>query len=236
MVIVITGASRGIGAELALQMAEEGGHSLVLISRNTRSLNKIQKKIAQLNNNCSCDVIQSDLSQPAGIKRVTKHIKEKYEIVDILVNNAGFLINKSFESTETDEIERMIKINFLAPAMLIRELLEQLKRAERAHVINIGSMGGVQGSLKFPGLSFYSSAKGALATLTECLAEEYKNTDIKFNCLALGSADTEMFRSAFPGFKAPLDASGMASFIKYFAFTGHRYFNGKILPVAVTTP
>jgi NAD(P)-dependent dehydrogenase (short-subunit alcohol dehydrogenase family) len=108
--------------------------------------------------------------------------------------------------------------------------------AGRAHIINISSMGGVQGSIKFPGLSSYSSAKAALGVLTECLAEEFKESNIRFNTLALGSVQTEMLEAAFPGYTAPLKPMEMAIFIKDFAERGGNFFNGKILPVSLSTP
>ena len=107
---------------------------------------------------------------------------------------------------------------------------------QNAHIVNIGSMGGFQGSAKFKGLSLYSSSKGALAILSECLAEELKERKIFVNCLALGSAQTEMLSEAFPGYHAPLTAREMAGFVVDFATRGHRWFNGKVLPVAVSTP
>jgi len=107
---------------------------------------------------------------------------------------------------------------------------------EGSHIVNISSMGGFQGSMKFPGLSAYSTSKGALAILTECLAEEFKERGIKVNCLALGSSQTEMFEAAFPGMEAGTLAFEMGRYIAEFAQNGHKYFNGKILPVANTTP
>ena len=105
-----------------------------------------------------------------------------------------------------------------------------------SHIVNIGSMGGFQGSAKFKGLSLYSAAKGAVAVLTESMAEEFKERGIKVNALALGAVQTEMLASAFPGYKAPLTAGQMAEFIADFALNGHKYFNGKILPVSLSTP
>ena len=107
---------------------------------------------------------------------------------------------------------------------------------ENSHVLNISSIGGVQGSLKFPGLAAYSSSKGALLTLTELLAEEYKDSKISFNALALGAVQTEMLEEAFPGYKAPVSAAEMAAYIFNFATTGHRFYNGKILQVSSNTP
>jgi NAD(P)-dependent dehydrogenase (short-subunit alcohol dehydrogenase family) len=107
---------------------------------------------------------------------------------------------------------------------------------KEGHVVSISSMGGVQGSVKFPGLSAYSSSKGAIITLTELLAEEYKETGPSFNVLALGSVQTEMLEEAFPGFKAPLSATEMAQYIMDFSLTGNKFYNGKILQVSSTTP
>jgi NAD(P)-dependent dehydrogenase (short-subunit alcohol dehydrogenase family) len=154
--------------------------------------------------------------------------------VDILVNNAGLLIHKPFELMEDNDFDRIFRANVKSIFNLTRYLLPIF--SENAHIVNIGSMGGFQGSVKFPGLSLYSASKGAIAILTECLAEEFKERKIKVNCLALGSAQTEMLGEAFPGYRAPLSAEEMASFICDFSLHGHRWFNGKILPVAVSTP
>jgi NAD(P)-dependent dehydrogenase (short-subunit alcohol dehydrogenase family) len=105
-----------------------------------------------------------------------------------------------------------------------------------SHIVNISSMGGFQGSAKYKGLSYYSASKAALACLTECLATEFTEFGISVNCLALGAVQTEMLDEAFPGYKAPVDAKQMAEFISGFALTGHKFFNGKILPVALGNP
>jgi NAD(P)-dependent dehydrogenase (short-subunit alcohol dehydrogenase family) len=90
--------------------------------------------------------------------------------------------------------------------------------------------------MKFPGLAAYSSAKGAVITLSELLAEEYKEQQIAFNVLALGAVQTEMLKEAFPDYKAPLSASEMANYIYNFSLTGHQFYNGKVLQVSSTTP
>jgi NAD(P)-dependent dehydrogenase (short-subunit alcohol dehydrogenase family) len=97
-------------------------------------------------------------------------------------------------------------------------------------------MGGVQGTVKFPGLSAYSSSKAALAGLTECLAIEFQDKDIAVNCLALGAVQTEMLQEAFPGFKAPVSPDKMAEFIGNFVLTAHHFMNGKVLPISLSTP
>ena len=105
-----------------------------------------------------------------------------------------------------------------------------------SHIVNISSMGGFQGSVKFPGLSAYSTSKAALCSFTELFAEEYKDSGIKMICLCLGAVQTEMLEEAFPGFKAPHSPEEMASFIYTFATTQGDFMNGKIIPVSQSTP
>lgn len=97
-------------------------------------------------------------------------------------------------------------------------------------------MGGVQGSVKFPGLAAYSSSKAAVINLTELLAEEYKDSGISFNVLALGAVQTEMLEEAFPGYKASISAVEMANYIFDFSLNGQKYYNGKLLQVSNSTP
>ena len=94
----------------------------------------------------------------------------------------------------------------------------------------------MQGSVKFPGLAAYSSSKGALITLSELLAEEYKEQGVAFNVLALGAVQTEMLEQAFPDFKANVQSKDMASYIMNFALTGAQFYNGKVLEVSNSTP
>jgi NAD(P)-dependent dehydrogenase (short-subunit alcohol dehydrogenase family) len=128
----------------------------------------------------------------------------------------------------------MFSVNTKAPFLIVKALLPYFNKP--SHIVNISSMGGFQGSVKFSGLSLYSASKGALAILTECLAEELKEKDIKVNCLALGSVQTEMLAEAFPGYKAQSGPAEMAEFIDNFALNAHRNMNGKIIPVSSTTP
>jgi NAD(P)-dependent dehydrogenase (short-subunit alcohol dehydrogenase family) len=145
-------------------------------------------------------------------------------------------VNKPFNQIDEQELEMIMRVNFMVPWLLIQSLTDLLSNSGKSHVVNISSIGGIQGSIKFPGLSAYSSAKGALGILTECLAAELADRNISVNCLALGSVQTEMFSKAFPEYKAQLKPDEIASFITDFALNGNKYFNGKILPVSVSTP
>lgn len=223
--VVITGTSRGIGFELAKQFAENG-HKVLALSRNTKPLQNFNHK--------NIKVISVDLSINSDLNKVSDFIKSNWKHVDILINNAGKLINKPFTDLSSDDFLEVYKVNVFAVAELTKLMIPFMEKG--SHVITVSSMGGIQGSMKFPGLAAYSSAKGAVITLSELLAEEYKEQQIAFNILALGAVQTEMLAEAFPDYKAPLSASEMAHYIFDFSLTGNKFYNGKVLQVSSTTP
>jgi len=231
MNIVITGASSGIGREVALKLSEEPQNRIYAIARNKSSLLGLSEAAGNSNIIAVPLDITSDRSSLSELKNL---IETETGRLDILINNAGYLVKKNFEDHTEDEITTSVAVNFTSAARLTSELLPLMGRG--SHVVNIASMGGYQGSLKFPGLAWYSASKGALAILTECLAAEYAKKGISFNCLCPGAVQTEMFQKAFPGFTAPVSPAEMAGFIADFAVNGNRFFNGKILPVAVSVP
>ncbi|MBF6609432.1 MAG: SDR family NAD(P)-dependent oxidoreductase [Flavobacterium sp.] len=222
--IIITGTSKGIGHEMALQFAA-AGHTVLALSRTV-------PQTLLGNKNISCLAV--DLTQDADLDRVSRFLSDGWEHVDILIHNAGALTLKPFAELTSQDFEDIYKVNVFAVAALTRTVLPYLGKG--SHVVTISSMGGVQGSSKFSGLAAYSSSKGAVITLSELLAEEYRDQGISFNVLALGAVQTEMLAKAFPGYEAPLSAQHMAKFIVGFALDGHHYFNGKVLPVSSTTP
>lgn len=233
MNIIVTGSSKGIGFETVVKLCQKG-HHVIAISRDKDKLNKLKYQCLEEAISGTITILPFDLEskniEPVLVKNITKHFSK----VDILINNAGILINKPFEEITDEDFDRLFTIHVKSAFKLIKGLLPHFN--DNAHIVNIGSMGGYQGSSKFPGLSVYSAAKGALAILTEALAEELKDRGVKINCLALGATQTEMLEAAFPGMKAPLQASEMATFICDFALWGHKFMNGKILPVSITTP
>lgn len=223
--IIITGTSRGIGLELALKFANEG-HQVLAISRKT-------SKILIENPNVTC--LPIDVSIIEELQQVEKFVKNSWQNkVDVVIHNAGSLVNKPFEQITYADFEQVYKVNVFAVAELTRICIPYLSKG--SHVVTISSMGGVQGSSKFPGLAAYSSSKGAVITLSELLAEEYKEQQIAFNVLALGAVNTEMLQEAFPGYEAPLSAKEMAEYIWNFALTGNKFYNGKVLQVSSSTP
>ena len=223
--VIITGTSRGIGFELAKLFANNG-HKVLAISRNTKPLLDI--------NHQNITTISVDVSQTSDLKKVTEFVKKNWKNVDILINNAGKLIHKPFTELTSEDFLEVYKVNVFGVAELTKNMISFLQKG--SHVVTISSMGGIQGSMKFPGLAAYSSAKGAVITLSELLAEEYKEQQIAFNVLAIGAVQTEMLEEAFPDYKAPLSAIEMAEYMYDFALKGNKFYNGKVLQVSSTTP
>jgi len=229
MNIIINGGTRGIGKEIVIYLARDEFNKILVTGRDKQSLKSLSDRYKNVHT-LAVDLSVFDTQSEIFEKAVLSYFKT----VDILINVAGFLVSKEFTKTSIDEARLMMETNFFGPASVIKLLKPHM--ADGSHIVNITSMGGFQGSLKFKGLSYYSASKAALACLTECLATEFSGSGIKVNCLALGAVQTEMLAEAFPGYEAPVDAAEMGEFIADFALKGHKFFNGKILPVAVGNP
>ena len=224
MNVVITGTSRGIGYELVKLFLQNKQNNVLAISRTKSKLKVLESEGAKVK---SFNLSDDDYTP------LTEELKKMGKI-DILINNAGALINKPFLSLTDQDIRYLYEVNVFSVFKLIRNTLPMFN--DKAHIVNISSIGGVQGSVKFPGLSAYSSSKGALTILTECLAEEYKNTSLSFNALALGAVKTEMLKEAFPDYEPNITAQQMAKYIHDFAVDSGMLFNGKVVSVANSTP
>lgn len=225
--VVIIGASRGIGKELVQLFAEDDSNQVVALSRNVEAMTDFKSlpNVKYSAFDLASETIKEDLNR----------ILSEISSIDILINNAGKLVNKPFLDLSKADIESCYQTNavgvMLATQVVVPKMIEN-----GGHIVNISTMGAFQGSVKFPGLSAYSTSKAGVVSFTELFAEEFKETKVKMNCLCLGAVQTEMLEEAFPGFEAPLSALEMAKYIKDFALNGHRYMNGKILPVSLTTP
>lgn len=223
--VVITGTSRGIGFELA-QLFASNGDEVIALSRKRDSINALHNdKITAI----SCDLASED-----SIAEAVAEVRKQFSKVDILIHNAGMLVNKPFAELTKADFVNCYAVNVFGVAALTQSILPLM--SNESHVVAISSMGGIQGSSKFPGLAAYSSAKGAVITLFELLAEEYKENGPSFNTLALGAVQTEMLAEAFPGYEAPLQPREMAQYIMDFALTGNKFYNGKTLEVSSSTP
>lgn len=236
MKIIVTGASRGVGYELVRYLVQNFECEVLAISRNEEGLKQLAKD-CELSKKGKVFVLPADITGEGIEQKLSPYLDNQFKEVDLLINNAGYLVNKPFLALTQGDFNASYQTNVYAIVKLVQLVHSSLKAAKnQSHVVNIGSMGGVMGSSKFPGLSVYSSSKGAVSILTECLAEELKDDGISVNCLALGAVQTEMLNEAFPGYKAPLNPDAMAEFIADFGIKAHQYINGKVIPVSLSTP
>jgi NAD(P)-dependent dehydrogenase (short-subunit alcohol dehydrogenase family) len=234
MDIILTGASRGIGYETALAQSKISHSRIMAIARNEIALERLSDEIAAFQNGSKLIPVKLDLEKEDAISEIIHQIEIHTFRPIILINNAGLLIKGSITDLSPTDFDQMFQLNVKTVFFLVQSLIPYFQAD--SHIVNISSMGGYQGSAKFSGLSLYSASKGALAILTESLAEELKPFQISVNCLALGAVQTEMLAEAFPNYIAPVSAARMGEFIADFALNGNRFFNGKILPVSLSTP
>jgi len=237
MNIIVTGASRGIGYQAAMKFALDKVNTVIALSRNVDRLKALEQECMEADPGSRLIILPYDLEKLEGIGgELRDRIMQSIDSLDILINNAGLLVKNPIMKMRPEDASRMMTVNFIAPMVLVRTLMPLLEKSRAAHVVNIGSMSGMQGSEKFPGLSAYGASKSALHILTECLAVEFSQSSIRFNALALGSVQTEMLAEAFPGYRAPMKASEMAGFIADFAINGRHFCQGKTIQVSLSTP
>jgi len=225
--IVVVGASRGIGASLVRLFGSDKCNEILALSRNVDALSLAFGEYE--------NVYTGHLDLSDQIRKNASALFEKFGRIDVLINNAGYLVNKPFSELTHQDISTSYQTNVIGVMETVQAALPFLSESG-AHIVNISSMGGFQGSVKFPGLAAYSTSKAALCSFTELFAEEFKSSKTRMNCLCLGAVQTEMLEEAFPGYQAPMNADEMANFIADFALRGHQWMNGKILPVSLSTP
>lgn len=224
--IVVVGASRGIGKSIVDLLAKDSANQILALARN------IDKMTAAFSKYDNVKCYPLDL-EAKNVRSKCADIFSKIDKIDILINNAGKLVSKPFLELTREDISSCYDVNIVGVMETTQAAIPKMKNA---HIVNISSMGGFQGSVKFAGLSAYSTSKAALCSFTELFAEEYKESQIKMNCLCLGAAQTEMLEEAFPGYEAPVSAEKMAEYIVNFALNADQWINGKIIPVSLSTP
>ena len=180
---LVTGASRGIGAAIALQLAERGLR-LILVARGQESLDQLARSLPEA---ATVDTLTVDLSESDGASRLLQLVSDRE--IDILINNAGGAPNQSFMETDADQLQRLIQLNVTAPTQLMHGLIPAMKARRRGRILNVASMGAFH---PVPGLAQYGAAKAYLLLLTEALSEELRGSGISLTALCPGVTRTEL--------------------------------------------
>lgn len=230
--VVVTGASTGVGRATAKALVQQHGCEVIAVARSAAKLQDLAHECA--GGRGSLRPLGMDLEQEGAVAQVKQAVGPRR--LHGLVNNAGLLLKHGLGGWTAADAQRLFRLNATIPLLLTQTLAAALQGDPPGHVVNIGSMGGFQGSVKFPGMAAYSASKAALANLTECLAEELKDRQVRCNCLCLGAVDTAMLREAFPGYTASVGPDEVGNYLARFVVEGHNFYNGKVLPFAVSTP
>lgn len=226
--ILVTGASRGIGYETALHLAAEQ-HTVIATARSKEKL----VQLSEANSAGQIIPVAADITSKQDIQKIVNTVSE-YAPLHGIINNAGLVHREAFMDTDLSVFEKLMDVNVMGIVRLVQGTKQFL--GKNSHILNISSMSGFQGSAKFGGLSAYSAAKAAVIGLSEVLSTEFAQDQIAVNCLCLGAVQTEMLEEAFPGYEAPVSAKEMGSYLADFILSGHQYYNGKVLPVALNNP
>jgi short-subunit dehydrogenase len=181
--VVVTGASRGIGAELASRLAEKGARvALVARSRDT---------IAKLAADFGGDAYPADLADATTIEPLVRAIEADGPI-DVLVNNAGVDLTGALTELPADRIQDLVAINLVAPMLLSRAVIPAMRVRGRGHIMNVSSLAGTNA---LPGLAPYSTSKAGLSHFTAALRAECKGTGITTTLAVIGPVESSMMQS-----------------------------------------
>ena len=231
--VLITGVGTGIGKQTCLKFLQEG-YSVVGVLRNQTHVKALINEASSFAR--KLHLVFADLEDPDFVTKVMSQLVSfKIDRLEGLINIAGVLNTSTFDQYALNDMEKVMRINFSNPSLLIAKTFPLLK-PQKGNVVNITSMSGYQGSVRFPGLGIYGASKAALSSISESLACEFLEHKMHINSLAIGSVNTQMLRNAFPDFQAAISATDMAHYIFNFATHGYQFHNGKTLSVAITNP
>ncbi|HSP13430.1 MAG TPA: glucose 1-dehydrogenase [Thermoanaerobaculia bacterium] len=192
-VVLITGASRGIGRETALRMAEAGGRVVVNYCRSAPEAEEVVRQIGGQR----AAAVQADISNPADVERLIKTTVETFGRIDIVVNNAAIYADNRFDRDDYDEWirgwERTFALNVFGAANVAFLAMRTMRARGGGKIINVASRAAFRGETEF---ADYGASKAALVNLTRSIARACAKDNIIASCVAPGFIETEMARPA----------------------------------------
>ena len=231
--VLITGASRGIGASIARKFAENNYNIIINYNKSKEQAKKLQEELEQLG--VEVLLIKADVKDENEVKNMIKESINKFKNVDVLINNAGIAIDTLVDDKKIEDIEEIIKTNLIGPFIICREYANNM---ETGNIINITSTNGID--TYYPYSLDYDASKAALISLTHNLAVEYSK-NIRVNAVAPGWVNTEMNKKLDEEYKKNeeekiflkrfAEPEEIASVVYFLASDDARYINNEVIRV-----
>ena len=235
-VAFITGATRGIGRAIALELANEGYNIALNYRTENEALENLKKEISEIG--VECYPVQGDVSKAEDSERMTKEIIEHFEQIDVLVNNAGITKDKLIQRMKEEEFTDVINVNLVGTFNITKNVIKYMTKKRYGKIINLSSVVGISGNA---GQSNYAASKAGIIGFTKSIAKELASRNITANAVAPGFIQTDMtnvlkdeIKEAIEG-TIPLKRLGtaedVAKVVKFLASDDSNYITGQVINV-----
>ena len=235
-VAFITGATRGIGRAIALELAKEGYNIALNYRTENEALESLKKEISDIG--VECYPVQGDVSKAEDSERMTKEIIEHFEQIDVLVNNAGITKDNLILRMKEEEFTDVINVNLVGTFNITKNVIKYMTKKRYGKIINISSVVGISGNA---GQSNYAASKAGIIGFTKSIAKELASRNITANAVAPGFIQTDMtnvlkdeIKEAIEG-TIPLKRLGtaedVAKVVKFLASDESSYITGQVINV-----
>lgn len=235
-VVFITGATRGIGKAIALELAKEGYNIALNYRTENEALENLKKEISEIG--VECYPVQGDVSKAEDSERMTKEIIEHFEQIDVLVNNAGITKDNLILRMKEEEFTDVINVNLVGTFNITKNVIKYMTKKRYGKIINLSSVVGISGNA---GQSNYAASKAGIIGFTKSIAKELASRNITANAVAPGFIQTDMtnvlkdeIKEAIEG-TIPLKRLGtaedVAKVVKFLASDESSYITGQVINV-----
>ena len=232
MVILITGASRGIGREIAITLSKEGHKIIANYNKSEEQAKELEKQ------NTNIEIFKADVSKRNEVQNMVQEIIKKYGKIDVLINNAGITKDMLLARMKEEDFKQVIDVNLVGTFNMTKNVISYMMKARNGKIINISSVVGIAGNA---GQTNYSASKAGIIGFTKSLAKEVASRNILVNAVAPGFIETNMTDVLKQEVKdeiaknIPLKRMGtpqdVANVVKFLASEDSSYITGQVISV-----